>query len=103
MNGPNAVTTPAREFASAALFPPRGTYVIRERDGSFVQREPTVGRWYCGFEANEQYEAGIGCIGPNGKHGWMDGAIAEYAGNGEFYDEADSEPDFGRYDWIAEQ
>lgn len=79
------------------------TYLIRERDGTFARRAPTVGNWYCGFEANEQYEDGIGFIGPNGKHGWMDGAIAEYAGNREFFDENDAERDFGRYDWIAEQ
>ena len=37
----------------AALFPPPSTYQVRERDGTFVQREPTVGTWYCGFEADE--------------------------------------------------
>lgn len=80
------------------------TYLIRETNGTFTSREPTEGRWYCGFESNEQYEElGVGFIGPNGKQGWMDGAIAEYAGEGRFYDENDSERDFGRYDWIAEQ
>lgn len=90
--------------ATMAKFPPPGTYLVRERGGAFVQREPTVGAWYCGFETDEQYaEAGVGSTGPDGKLGWRDGAIAEYAGDGQFYDEHDSECDFGRYDWIAEQ
>lgn len=84
---------------------PRGTYLIRERDGSYVRREPTVGRWYCGFEADENYaEARVGCTGPDGKEGWRDGVIAEYVGDGRFYDdESENERDFGLYDWLAEQ
>lgn len=88
--------------ASPELLANLGTYVIRELDGSFVRRAPTVGQWYCGFEANEQYENAIGFIGPNGKYGWMDGAIAEYDADGGFYDE-NGERDFGRYDWLAVQ
>jgi hypothetical protein len=90
--------------AAAATAALPGTYVIQERGGAFVRRAPTVGTWYCGFEADEQYaEAGVGYTGPDGKLGWRDGAIAQYAGDGRFYDEHDSERDFGRYDWIAEQ
>lgn len=27
-------------------------YLIRETDGSFVERSPTIGKWYAGFSAD---------------------------------------------------
>ncbi len=78
------------------------TYRILEKDGSFTDREPTVGKWYCGMVADESYaERGI-------NNGFRDEALAEYIGDGDFCDERNEygewpSVDMGGYDYLAEQ
>jgi hypothetical protein len=77
-----------------------GKYLIRGTDGQTVEREPTVGKWYCGMVQDDQYaEQGI-----NG--GFRDEMLAEYHEGGEFYDDSEigSDPvDMGGYDFLQEQ
>lgn len=69
------------------------TYLIRELDGTEVEREPTLGKWYCGMDRDH--------FGP-GVH--RDGELAQYTGDGYFYDDGDGDDsDMSGYDFLAEQ
>lgn len=66
-------------------------YRIKTEEG-IRETEPEVGTWYCGFETVPEW--GLD----------MDGAIAQYVGGGEFYDEgADSQTDMRYYDYLIKQ
>lgn len=82
------------------------TYEIHEYSGrkySCVEfKEPEVGQWYCGFERDyfKSYTDTFGFgVEPD-----RDGAIAQYLGDGIFYDDqADKETDMGDYDFLVKQ
>lgn len=79
-------------------------YLIRETDGSFVERSPTIGKWYAGFSADGEGRCTF--FGPEGygKKLYRDGILAEYFGMNEFYTEGSDEPsDMTVYDFLAEQ
>lgn len=61
-------------------------------NNSIVEAEPEVGAWYCGFETDLD-------DGPD-----RDGAIAQYVGEGQFYDEgAYEQTDMRYYDYLIKQ
>ena len=65
------------------------TYLIRKPNGTSATEEPKVNMWYVGFSIEEEQE--------------RDGCIAQYVGNGEFYDDdAEDATDMRGYDFIAE-
>jgi len=49
-------------------------------------KEPTVGKWYCGFDDDDR-----------------DGLICQYVGDGEFQDDDGGSFDMGCYDYLVEQ
>ena len=61
-------------------------YLIRETNGNYTEREPTVGKWYAGNMLEEGYDF-----------------LAEYIGNGEFQDDDGTERDMNGYAHLAEQ
>jgi hypothetical protein len=68
-------------------------FLIRELDGTMVEREPTVDKWYVGMIYDPTYP-----------RGYRDDMIAQYIGNDEFYDEEDIDPtDMTYYDHLVEQ
>lgn len=71
-------------------------YLIKQNDGTFIKEQPKVGGWYAGFlirtdhHTDEEYSS--------------TGAIAQYVGDGQFFDEDDEDPtDMGYYDYIVYQ
>jgi len=66
-------------------------YRIKTEDG-IRETEPEIMAWYCGFETDID-------DGPD-----RDGAIAQYVGEGQFYDEGADEPtDMRYYDYLIKQ
>lgn len=75
---------------------PSGMFEIRS--GNFAEiREPTVGKWYCAVEIVEDLDSTSGW-------GNSPGVLAEYVGDGEFYDGDSDETQNMRYsDYLVEQ
>jgi hypothetical protein len=70
---------------------------VRKIDGT--KTEPVVGMWYVGVQISKDAP-----MIPAANWHWGAGELAQYVGNGEYYDEHATEPtDFGAYDYIVEQ
>jgi hypothetical protein len=73
----------------------RKIFKIKLDKTTFMETEPIVGKWYCGFdycydeENDEYFESG--------------GALGKYVGDGEFEDEEGYPVGLGAYDFIVEQ
>jgi hypothetical protein len=71
---------------------------IKQPDGSIVEQEPILGGWYVGYGWTPPvYIQDDGSLGPlsavlSEPDPTQDGAIAQYVGEGEFYDEDCDEP-----------
>lgn len=72
------------------------TFTIKQADGTFAEQEPTVGKWYCGFDSRTDFKTG--------EKFELDGALGQYVGEGAFYDDAeDDEVILSGYDYLVEQ
>lgn len=71
-------------------------YPIKNANGIIEAKEPTVGKWYCGFSIDDAFRAETGYD--------RGGEIAEYVGEDQFYDEdAENETDMAAYDYLVQQ
>lgn len=71
-------------------------YPIRQDDGTVLLQEPLLGAWYCEFSTQRDAETG--------EERDVDGALAQYVGKGEFYDEGEDTPmRMDRYDYLVFQ
>lgn len=73
------------------------TFTIKTENG-LVTEEPIVGKWYAGFTTEQNYD--------DGSSYELDGALAEYVGDGQFCDEDYQEAgdtDMTGYDYLILQ
>lgn len=90
---PTAAITQAQTISAPTT--PRVIFKIKLNKTTFMETEPIIGKWYCGFDYRYDEECD--------EHFESEGAMGKYVGAGEFENEEGYRVGLNAYDFICEQ